>query len=345
MRRLTGMLCLAAGLAAARTAGAQTQVLIVSGLGGEPRFTQEFAELSHRLATALHTRYGVPDSDVVWLAEAADAKVPHYNGVSERANIEAAMHRMAARSRPGAEFVLVLIGHGSGSEEQSKISLPGPDLTAADFVRLLAPFAKQRVAVIDLTSASGDALAPLSAPGRVVITATKSSYERNESHFGGYFIDALTRDGADADKDGRVSLLEAFRYAARETARFYSDDSRLQTEHAQLDDDGDGKGTGDPTGRAGDGMLARRFFLNGGSAAATVAANDPRLPPLYTRRFALTDSVNALEEQKGKMTAAAYDTELERLLIALARTGHEIRSIEGPAAPNTRTPEDGGRRP
>ncbi|MGH8116771.1 MAG: hypothetical protein ACREPJ_05615, partial [Rhodanobacteraceae bacterium] len=228
---------------------------------------------------------------------------------------------------------------------ESKISLPGPDLTAADFERLLAPFINQRVAVLDLTSASGDALPVFSAPGRVVITATKSSYERNESHFGGYFIDALTKDGADADKDGRVSLLEAFLYAQHETARFYSDDNRLQTEHAQLDDDGDKQGTGAPTGRSGDGLLARRFFFNSGSAAATIAANDPRLPALYAQRFALTDSVNALEARKPKMGAGAYGAELERLLIALARTGHAIRAVEGPAAAQPGDGRGGGQRP
>jgi hypothetical protein len=326
-------------MAGARGAVAQTQVLIVSGLGGEPRFTKEFSDLSQRLAVALHARYGVPDSDVVWLGEAAAAPAPHYDGASTKENIEAALSRAAARGGAGSEFALVLIGHGSGSQEQSKISLPGPDLTAADLERLLAPLSKQRVAVLDLTSASGDALASFSAPGRIVITATKSSFERNESHFAGYFVDALTKDGADADKDGRVSLLEAFQYAAHETERFYSDDSRLQTEHAQLDDDGDQRGTGTPTGSAGDGLLARRFFFNSGSAAATVAANDPRLAGLYAQRFALTDSVEALKTRKARMTTAAYDVELERLLVALARRGHAIRDIEGPSG----TKADSGR--
>ncbi|MGH7668817.1 MAG: hypothetical protein ACRENQ_04930, partial [Gemmatimonadaceae bacterium] len=155
MKRSAFVIAVAVGLlGAARAVAAQTQVLIVSGLGGEPRFTKEFADLSQRLAGALHTRYGVPDSDVVWLGEAAAARSPHFGGVSNRENIEAAMRRLAARGRPGAEFALVLIGHGSGADAESKISLPGPDLTAADFERLLAPFINQRVAVLDLTSAS-----------------------------------------------------------------------------------------------------------------------------------------------------------------------------------------------
>ncbi len=331
--------------AAAGTAAAQTQVLIVSGLGGEPRYTSEFAGLSARLVSALHTQYHVADSNVVWLGEQAAARTPGYAGESTKADIESVMRRMAARARPGAEFVLVLIGHGSGSEAQTKIAIPGPDLTAADYERLLAPFARQRVAVLDLASASGDALHIFSAPNRVVITATRSAYERNESHFADFFVDALTKKGADTDKDGRVSLLEAFQYATHQTERYYADDNRQQTEHAQLDDNGDGKGTEAPTGRSGDGLLARRFFLDGGAAAVTVAANDPKLKTLYARRFALTDSVNALEARKTRMAATAYDAELERLLVALARTGHEIRDLEGgTTAPSGHGPGT-GRRP
>lgn len=340
--RLLFACALAAAAASPCGSAAQTQVLIVSGLGGEPRYTREFADLSSRLAGALHARYGVADSSVTWLGEKAAAKRPDYAGESTKENIDAALARMAARARPGAEVVLVLIGHGSGSDADTKISLPGPDLTAADFARLLSPFAKQRVAVLDLTSASGDALAVLSASGRVVITATKSSYERNESHFAGYFVDALTKDGADADKDGRVSLLEAFQYAARETARLYADDGRLQTEHAQLDDMGAKQGTDTPTGRSGQGLLARRYFFDGG-AAATVAANDPRLAGLYAERFALTDSVDALFAQKAKMDSSAYDSQLERLLIALARKGREIRGVEGVGAAPAAGSGRGGR--
>ena len=345
MRRRVLGLAVAAALAAisGARASAQTQVLIVSGLGGAPQYTKEFGELSERLSDALRSRYGVADSNATWLGEKADAKLHHYAGESTRENIAAALHRMAARARPGDEVVLVLIGHGSGSEADTKISLPGPDLTAADFESLLAPFARERLAVLDLTSASGDALAVFSAPNRVVITATKSAYERNESHFAGYFVDALTKDGADADKDGRVSMLEAFQYATRETERLYADDSRMQTEHAQLDDDGDKQGTGAPTGRSGDGLLARRFFLDAGTSAA-VAGNDPRLAALYAQRFALTDSVEALKLQKPKLAASAYETELERLLIALARKAHEIRGIEG-QSPKPNSAVTGGGRP
>jgi hypothetical protein len=169
----------------------------------------------------------------------------------------------------------------------------------------------------------------LSGPNRVIITATKTAFERNESVFAKYFVEALTKDGADTDKDGRVSLLEAFNYATSETKRSYTDAGKLQTEHAILDDDGDGKGDPAPTGRTGDGMASRRFFLDAGAVASRVAAGSPALAQLYTQRFALEEQVDSLKHQKAKMDPDLYDAALEKVLLDLARTSAAIRKMEG----------------
>lgn len=322
---------LVAGLliAGASRLQSQTQVLIISGLGGEPKYSQAFGELSSRLATALHARFDMPDSDIVWLGEDSASKAPHFSGQSTKINVERAVQRFASRAQPGAQVVFVLVGHGAGEGPESRLSIPGPDVSAAEFQRLFARFPTQRIAFLDLTSASGDVIETLSAPNRVIITATKTALERNESHFARFFVDALAKDGADTDKDGRVSLLEAFRYAAAETKRFYENAGHLQTEHAQLDDDGDKQGTAEPTGRSGDGLLARRFFLDGAKYVARGAGNDPRIGPLYSERFALEEQIDALRGRKKLLTAEAYDDELEKLLVALARKSREIRALEG----------------
>jgi hypothetical protein len=308
----------------------RTHLLIVSGLGGEPQYSEQFRNWGLALSDVAHKRYGVPDSEVVYFAEDG-AKDPRISGVSTKVNIETTLSRFARIAAPGDEIVIVLIGHGSGSQEDSKISLPGPDMSARDFAKDLAAFKTQQVGFVDLTSASGDMLPLLSAPNRVVITATKSSFERNESVFVKYFVAALTGDGADVDKDGRVSLLEAYRYAVTETKRYYEDQGRLQTEHAQIDDDGDKKGTAEPDLRvaSGDGVLARRIFLGGGVYASMASANDPRLAGLYKERFALEGRIDELKKRKVSMTADAYDDALENLLVELAMKSKEIRTMEG----------------
>ena len=310
----------------------RTHLLVVSGLGGEPQYTEQFRSLGLGLVDVARKRYGMADSDVVYLAEegAKDARIA---GTSTKQNVEATLAKFAQRSRPGDQVVVVLIGHGSGSAEDSKISLPGPDMSARDFARDLAAFKRQQVGFVDLTSASGDMLPILSAPNRVVITATKSSFERNESVFGRHFVAALTGDGADVDKDGRVSLLEAYRYAVTETKRYYDDAGRLQTEHSQLDDDGDKQGTAEPEMRVAsgnaDGALARRLFLGGGTYASAAGANDPRLEALYKERFAIEARLDELKRRKATLSADAYDDALETLLVQLSLKAKEIRALEG----------------
>jgi hypothetical protein len=308
---------------------AQTHLVIISGLGGEPRYRESFATLASSLAEAANKKLGIPDAGIIWLGEDSVSKAPRYRGQATKVNIERTIQQVAERAGANDQVAIVLIGHGSGDGAETKISLPGPDVSARDFAQLLGRFSKQRVAFLNLTSASGDMIPVLSAPNRVVITATKSAFERNESHFGEFFVRAFATDGADTDKDGRISLLEAFRYANTETKRLYENDTRLQTEHAQLDDDGDKTGHPEPDGKTGEGALARRFFLDAGSAGARAASNDPRLSPLYAEKFALEEQLEALKKRKSTMSADAYDDELEKLLVELALKSRTIREIEG----------------
>lgn len=318
----------AMALGLARASGAQTHLVIISGLGGEKKYSTAFNDIASQLANAAQQRWGIPDADDIWLGEDSVAtNRPHYRGQSTKTNIDQTLTRLAARAGPGDQVVLVLIGHGSGEGEETKISIPGPDLSARDFVQLLARFPTQKVAFINLTSASGDMLPVVSGPNRVVITATKSAFERNESQFARFFVDALSKDVADVDKDGRVSLLEAFRYANVETKRVYDNETKLQTEHAQFDDMGLKIGVADPDGREKQGLLARRFFLDGGINAKGVS--DPQLAGLYKDKFAIEDQIDALRTKKTSMSTDAYDDTLEGLLVNLARKAKAIREIEG----------------
>ena len=310
------------------TIAAQTHLVIISGLGGEKKYAESFMQLSATLAEAANKRLGIPDAGIVWLGEDSVSKRPYYRGQASKVNIERTVTQLASRAGPGDQIAFILIGHGSGDGENSKISIPGPDLSARAFAQLLARFPTQKVAFVNMTSASGDMLPILSAPNRVIVTSTKSSFERNESHFAKYFVDALTKDVADTDKDGRISLLEAFKYATVETKRMYETDTRLQTEHAQLDDMGAKAGVPDPDGRTGQGVLARRFFLDG-AFASRAGANDPQLASLYKDKFSIEDQVEQLRTRKASMNADAYDNALEELLVQLARKAKSIREIEG----------------
>jgi hypothetical protein len=169
-------------------------------------------------------------------------------------------------------------------------------------------------------------VAALSGKDRTVITATRTDGERNQTRFGEFFAEALASDDADMDKDGRVSMLEAFTWARRRVIESYERDGQLRTEHPVLDDDGDGRGAEEPGQPGGDGALARTLFLSAGSPRDLPGADaGPEVRALIATREAIEERIAALKASKEKTDPAAYAADLERLLIELARTSAAIK--------------------
>jgi hypothetical protein len=222
------------------------------------------------------------------------------------------------------ELWLVLIGHGTFDGKEAKFNLRGPDLSATDLAEALKPFHRP-LAVIDTSSASAPFLAKLSTPGRVIITATRSGYEQNYTRFPQFFAEAIFNPKADLDKDGQVSLLEAFLMAAHEVAEFYKTQGRLATEHALLDDNGDGLGTPPDWFRgiravkkaadasALDGLRAHQWHL--------IPSDDERKlsPAVRARRNELEVAVEQLRQSKDQLPVDEYYQRLEVILLELAR--------------------------
>jgi hypothetical protein len=277
---------------------------------------------------AARQRFGLSDSASIYLAEDPTRDPERIRGKSTRANVQQTLTELAARARPGDQVFILLIGHGSQQADEPRFNLPGPDITASDFARLLKRFRSQRVAFVNASSASGDFIPALSGKNRVIITATKTGLERNETLFARFFVEAFAGGGADVDKDGRVSLLEAFDYARREVAREYEEGSRLLTEHAQLDDNGDGRGSGVPDPRTADGALSRRLFLSAGRGTVASVASNPAVAALVRDRDAIEARIDDLRKRKEKMDAAAYDQALETLLVELALKDRAIREMQ-----------------
>ncbi len=305
------------------TGAAQTYLVVVTGLGGEPRYQAAFREWGGTLVATARERFGLPDEHIVFLTESPQSD-PLDGSRSTKENVEAALQRFASQAEPDALVVVVLIGHGSSVGGAARINLPGPDMSAEDFAALLARFPSQTIVFANLASASGDFLPLLAGERRVIITATKSGLERNETIFAGHFVQAFAAEGADTDKNARVSLLEAFDYARQEVARTYESENRLLTEHALLDDDGDGEGGGE-----NDGLFASRVFLDADAGRAQEMTADPELAALYRQRRDLETQVAALRARREEMAQDAYEAELERLLLELARTSRAIREREG----------------
>lgn len=294
-------------------ADAQAHILIVSGLGGEPKYVEEFHEWGTTMVDAARTRLGLPAENVVLLAEDPGRDPARITAESRKENVERAVAEMAARAGPDDRIMILLIGHGSADARGSRVNLPGPDLTADEYAELVRAFAERPLVFVNTASASGDFHDALAGPNRTILTATRSGRERNETIFGRYFVQAFAADGADSNRDGRVTITEAFEYAVRETERAYQMNNLLQMEHARME---------------GDLEMAKVFHL-AGSASAEPGDASPEVAALFRRRQELEERIDNLRLRAGEMDAAEYTAELERLLLELARTNREIEGLEG----------------
>jgi hypothetical protein len=294
-------------------AAAQAHLLIVSGLGGEARYVDDFHTWGTTLVDAARGRLGLPAENIVFLSENPSRDPSRVNGESRREDVERAITDMAARADAEDRIMIVLFGHGSADARGARVNLPGPDITAEEFATIIAAFGDRPLAFVNTASASGDFADVLAGPNRTIITATRSGMERNETVFGRYFVEAFAQDGADADRNGRLTLAEAFDYALRETQRSYEMANRLQLENARIE---------------GDSAFARVFHVQGTASAPSGASAETR--ELFTRRRELEEAIDALRLRAGQMEAAEYSAELERLLLELARTNQRIQEEEGP---------------
>jgi hypothetical protein len=302
--------------------------LIVAGLGGEPQYRESFLEWGTQLGDAA-MEAGVKPENVIFLAENPEAAAGRVRARSTREEVERAFREIAERASPEDRVLVVLIGHGTGSGGESRVSLPGGSLLLSDYQRLVDLLSPRMVAFVNVASASGDFAAELAGEGRVVVTATRSSQQRNATIFGGHFVRAFVGDGADLDRDGRVSILEAFEFGRQETERHYRDRGLISPEQALLEDRAEGSGVPLPMEDDAVGNLAARFFLESVVPASVAGdANAARLRELYLRQEALEVEIATLGQRRGTMEPAAYQAALEPLLLELATVGQEIRRIE-----------------
>lgn len=304
--------------------------LIVTSAGGEDAYTKKFTDQATRLYDALANQLGFEEKNVFLLTETASggpedgarSDDPAHSRRATAAEVRKSFAAIKSAANADSLVFIVLIGHGTFDSQQAKFNLIGPDLTARDYADSVAALPTRRVVFVNCASSSGEFIKPLSASGRVVVTATRSGNEQNATVFAEHFIAGLTGLAADADKNGRVSVLEAFTYATRTTADWYKKDKRLASEHALIDDNGDG--TGHEEGTAGDGSIAKALYID--SKPIEQAAGDAELARLLGERPRLEEAIEKLKARKGEMKLEDYERELEELLVELATVNQQIKA-------------------
>jgi hypothetical protein len=321
---VASVLLLTAGAAAAQS----VHLAVIVGLSGDPEHAELFQRWASTLVDAASGRMAIPKDHIVYLTEHPEADAQRATGKSTQAEITRAFAALARNATPDDVAFVVLIGHGTFDGKTAKFNLPGPDMTPADFAPLLKGLKAKQIVFVNTASSSAPFLAELSGPGRTIVTATRSGAERFATLFGGYFVDALATDSADADRNKRVSVLEAFDAARLGVARAYEQAGTMLTEHPLLDDSGDKQGSVDPKPDGKNGRIAAILSL-GAATSAEALPQDPKLRALYEERRDLERRVEGLKLMKTGMEPARYASELEKLLTELALKSQQIKGAEG----------------
>jgi len=311
------MVLLALFLAPAIASAQTTHLLIVVGLTTEAEHDEVFKKWGTTLADTATQKLGVPKENVVMLSGPQATRVA----------VEKAFGTLATVAKPEDTVAIVLFGYGTFGNRVAKFNLPGPDMTPQDFQPLLARIKSKRIVFVNTASASGPFLEALSAPGRVIITATRTGSEVFATLFGGPFVEAFSTDAADSDHDGKVSFLEAFDYAKKSVAASFARENLMETEHALLDDTGDHQGSMTPARDGKVGQSAAVISL--GSMHAEALPTDEKLRTMYLERQQLERRIEELKLMKTGMDPEKYNSELEKLATELALKSRQIKEAGG----------------
>lgn len=298
-------------------AAAEQYALIVSGAAGGSEYAQKYQRWRASLVRTLKDRLEWPADHIHELSD--EGAGPNK---ATRENVRRAVSEIRRRAVEGDLTLVFLMGHGTADTEEAKFNLVGPDLSVDEWAALVRTI-PGRLVFVNGASGSFPFLEKLAGPARIVVTAADSAAQQFETVFPQFFVEAIGSDEADLDKNGKVSLLEAFTFTSARVAHWFEQRGQLATERPLLDDIGDGIGR--EAGAASQGGTPAQVTYLQPDVPLSLAGN-PRLASLMRQRVAVENALNLLRANKGSMPEAKYQAELERLLIDLARLDRQLRS-------------------
>lgn len=241
------------------------RALIVIGLPGDSAHEALFKDTARNWKAWLTGPLGFPSGEVRTLSGLSDS-----SGIGDapatRESIAREVEAFRKKVGPGDRAWVFVLGHANLDDGHAFLHLPGPDFREDEFAALFRGMVAKEQVFWLTTPASGAFLPPFSATGRIVVAATERSGEANETEFPHALAEvaALPISKLDLDKDGKVSIREVFLATVEAVEARFAADMRAPTEHAQLDDDGDGVGTelqSEAKTPRPDGSLASKTYL------------------------------------------------------------------------------------
>jgi hypothetical protein len=220
-------------------------------LGGDADHHVLFSKTVANIHEGLCKNLGFAPSEVLVLfgdkPEAADPEVIKSAQRATREELEKGVASVRALLQPEDTLWVIVLGHAHYDGKYSWLNLPGPDIQQFEFAKLFHGLPAAQQVFWMTTSVSGQYVKPLSAKGRVVISATDVDWETNETEFpqelAKVFFSPPAEKALDVDQDGVITILDIYVKVIQNLAQAYLDRELLATEHPLLDDNGDGRGT------------------------------------------------------------------------------------------------------
>jgi len=292
---------------------ADSSAIIIQGIGPSEEFDKKFSKWAKGTEEALVQDLGFAKDHVILLS----------GDDTRKASIEKAFEQMKQQVKPQDTFLLFLIGSGSYDSDY-KLSIMGQDLTGTEYGKLIDSLNPSRSVVVSGSDSSGGLFDKIAAKNRVIVASSRST-EKEPAVFFEYFLQGLKGLAADEDKDKKISVWEAFKYATAGVDRFFKEQTRIQTEHAGLAASGTPQVASTVSEQEAP-VLARVTSFN---ADRPITVSDPKLQALLTEKKAIEQKVEALRLQKGLIPADEYDKRLEDLVLELTRKNRQIQEQEG----------------
>ena len=227
------------------------RALLVCGHPGDDDHAKLFGETFAKIHHGLTETLGFPEEYIsaFFGVKPGDAALPGVavQSPGSREAIAKAIAQLRNELRPQDTLWVIVMGHAHFDGRHAFLNLPGPDMHQDDFGGLFRDLACREQVFLITTPASGYFIKPLSAPGRIVITATEADLEVNETLFPHALADEVNPTAEkplnDADQDGLLTIFDFYIAVTKNVAQRYIREELIATEHALLDDNGDGRGS------------------------------------------------------------------------------------------------------
>lgn len=227
-------------------------LVVLCGLPGDQQHRERLTGAVKKIAAAAEPVLLVP-TDHLRVLVGDDEMLEDINGsisdagVCTADSVQNLFQTLSQKMEAKAECWIIFLGHAQLFGARSTFNVQGADFDAGDFSRSVNALGDHQRVLWLTMPVSGLWVKPLKAERSVCIAATEASPEFTGTEMPYALADVLAGTQshqalADVDEDRQFTLLDLYLSVSLEVHHRYKALARLQTEHAQLDDNGDGTG-------------------------------------------------------------------------------------------------------